>query len=206
LVTAQVLTNDDGSFTVQALNVNPQADYYLRVSSDTQAVGNYAAAVDFRATAVTLPTAAAGALGGTGATQTAANFTVIQSQQIHVVLSSNSLANKNAVLKLTVRNSAGAVVYQLLSSVGDSRSGDIYLTPGTYSVTVAVVSTNGSPPPATNFRLDAVVMTDPVGASASNSTSTTSGSSTSSSTPPPSSDLYGSYWTTQSSADQPYWY
>src|SRR5205823_6020963 len=78
LVNAQVLTNDDGSYTVQALNVTPQADYYLRVSSDTQSVGNYGVAVDFRGTAVTFPTAAAGTLGGGGATQTAANLTVVQ--------------------------------------------------------------------------------------------------------------------------------
>src|SRR5262249_17185347 len=205
---AQVLTNNDGSFTLQVLNVTPQADYYLRASSDTHAVGNYSMAVDFRGTAVTFPMGASGSLGGSD--QTTSQLTVIQSQQIHLILSPASSASGGANLQLTVRDTAGNVVYQLKSAAGESQSGDIYLTPGAYTVTIGLISTTSSAAPTTLFRLQAIVMTDPVGAQTADTTSAPAGnssSSNSSSSPPPSgNDQYASYWSPTSPSDSTYWY
>ena len=63
-VASHVLTNETGSFVLQVENAMANADYYIRVSSDSGKVGNYAMAVDFRDQAVAFDENSDGTLGG----------------------------------------------------------------------------------------------------------------------------------------------
>jgi hypothetical protein len=203
-VAAQVLTNDGGSFVVQVTGVQGGADYYLRVSSATHSVGDYGAAVEFPTSAVTFPRGVTGTLDDSH-TQTAADLTVPQTQQLHLVLAADSGQVTGAAVRLTVRDSQGNVVYQLQAADGDTVSGDVMVSAGVYTVAITVVPPADGSLPVIGFTLNLIGITDPIGVQAADTTSDPSGgnSSGSGASPPPTDG--GPTWTT-SSSDGTYWF
>ena len=62
VVSAQILANGDGVFTIQAAHLDGGGNYYLQVSSNgsTAGIGNYALDATFGTTAANLSTFASG--------------------------------------------------------------------------------------------------------------------------------------------------
>ena len=92
VVSAQILANGDGVFTIQASNLKSGGNYYLQVSSggSTAGVGNYALDAEFGSTAANLSTFASGSLSAS-APQQSYNFYVAESQLFQFLLSADGV-------------------------------------------------------------------------------------------------------------------
>src|SRR6266852_5165725 len=102
---------------------------------------------------------------------------------------STSTTNPNAWVTMTVRNSGGAVVLFLMVQAGQPTvTADVFLKMGTYSVTFAGATSDGSAWSGINFTLTGDMISDPVGAysTSPSSTGTSSPTSSGSSSTPPS--------------------
>ena len=218
-VAAEVLTNDNGTSTIQVTDAVAGADYFIKVSSATKQAGNYSLAVDFRADAIEFDLHARGSLGG-NQTATQSRLTVLHGQMMHFVIAADALpSNPNATLTMTIRNAAGQIVCERTVKAGETSSIDVFLEMGTYSVTLTVAGTSAD---RMSFHLAGIGITDPVAASSSNpssnpdespppSDSSTSdesyASAESSPSPPPEEDSSTwSYWYGSTPSDETAWY
>jgi len=201
-IATEVLTNNEGAFVLQLRNVNPNTDYFLRVGSDSNRIGNYEVAVDFNTTPIDFSMSGTGTLSNTCAQQTA-KLNVQMSQQMHFVLKANQ-SDADATVIMTIRDSANRVVCQLSTQAGDTQSADVFLADGTYTVTVSIVSSKPGPLPTLSYQLAAFGITDPVGAQQSDTTSAPEGGSSTSCEPP--SQGSSSSWSSTSSSDGSNWF
>src|SRR5262249_23811925 len=127
LVAARVLTNNDGSFTVQVDHPISNQAYYLRISADGGSVGDYEVAVDFRTQAVVLDTPASGTLSAT-TQQSAPLFLTCQNQLFHFVLTAGATTPaSNQSVEMDIFDVNGNVVFSLNAGSGDTVSGNIFL-------------------------------------------------------------------------------
>lgn len=204
LVSTEVLTNNDGAFVLQLRNARPDADYFLRVCSDSNRIGNYQIAVDFNTTPIEFSLSSSGTLSDSYRQRTA-TLNVHLSQQMHFVLSAGP-AKTDAKLMLIIRNSAGQIVHQMSVVAGESRSADVFLADGTYTVTVAILSLSGDPLPSLGYQLNAIGITDPVGAQKSDTTSAPEGGTSPNTGSPPPDDGSSSTWSSTDSSDGSAWY
>jgi hypothetical protein len=175
-VASQILTNETGSFVLQVQNAAANAGYYVRVSSDSHAVGNYAMAVDFRDQAVTFDVNSAGTLSGSN-NSTSGTLSVLQSQTFHFVLAGTTAqTNSDALLQMTIYDANGNVVFSLQANDGDARSGDVFLAAGSYRIVVKAVSKSGGILAPVAYNLSAAGITDPVGVGQADASSSPDGS------------------------------
>jgi 7-keto-8-aminopelargonate synthetase-like enzyme len=190
-----VLTNNDGSFTVQVDNPVANATYYLRVSSDGGATGQYEVATDFRMQGVLMDMAASGTLSAT-TTESAPAHVTCQDQLFHFALTAGTTATPGETVTMNIYDADHQLVFSLSASAGDTVSDDVFLAAGVYSITYSVAAPSGSVVSPIVYSLSIAGLTDPV-VSSSNTTTATSGGSTTSS---------GSDSTTTSSSGSPYTY
>jgi hypothetical protein len=132
LVPAQILSNGDGTYTVQVAGVQSGRDFYLSIHAkhDGSGVGNYGLSADFGAQAATPSTFASGSLTAAQPTQQF-NLYVAESQLFHFLLSAQGSAGQ---VRMTIFDSSGNVVTTLTADAGDTVSGSALLKPGTYRV------------------------------------------------------------------------
>jgi hypothetical protein len=174
-VASHVLTNETGSFVLQVENAMANADYYIRVSSDSGKVGNYAMAVDFRDQAVAFDENSDGTLGG-ASNSTSADLTVSQSQAFHFVLAGTTAqTNRDAVLRFAVFDNLGNLVFQMQTNDGDAVSADVFLASGSYHVVISAFSKSGGILAPVTYRFGAAGITDPVGVGQADTTSSPDG-------------------------------
>lgn len=187
-IAGKVLTNDDGSFTVQLANVSPKADYFVRVQSDTGRTGGYEVAVDFRTDSVMPATTTTGTLTSDAPVSVPVYLTT-QSQMLHFALTAAPAST--AAVVLSIYDQAGNLVFSLAAGPGDTQSGDVFLNQGTYKIAYTAVPPAGTKTFQVGYTLDLWRLTDPIGPQASDpATQPSSGS------PPPSSDggSGATYW------------
>lgn len=162
---AKVLTDCTGSAVIQVDNVQPNADYFVRVETE----GAYNLTVDFTASDIPFT------LGSTGsvATTQSATLTVSQSQMVQFVLTAG---DGDGDVTMTISDANGLVVCMLAAEANSSRSVSVFLATGTYHVEMSS-TLNGA---SLTYTLSACTITDPIGALPTDPTGTPVGS-----TPPP---------------------
>jgi hypothetical protein len=166
-VSAQIIANGDGTFTVQATGLKSSGNFFLRVvpnGSSTSPLGNYALDAEFGATAANLSTFASGSLTASTAQQSY-NLYVGESQLMQFVLSAGAVgAPAGATVQMTVTDSTGKVVYSLAAAVGDTVSGPgAFLTPGAYTIHFSLPGVTGGGVPPVSYNLLGEGISDPIG-------------------------------------------
>ncbi|PWT74923.1 MAG: hypothetical protein C5B46_03320 [Proteobacteria bacterium] len=165
-VAAEVLVNDHGSYTIQIHQPISQAMYYVEVvaanpkgSNDT---GKYFLGVDFTSRGIALQNFVAGSIPASGPTRATLNLT--QNQLFHFVLTCNTPGyTGSAGVQMTIVNSSGAIVFALTAGNNEPVSGNIILTPETYTVLFTATATTGGSPPQMNFVLQGSTPSNPIG-------------------------------------------
>jgi hypothetical protein len=167
VVSAQILANGDGIFTIQASNVKAGGNYELQVSSDgsTSGVGNYALDAEFGSTAANLSTFAGGSVSASAPQQTY-NLYVAESQLFQFLLSASGVgAPAGSAAQMTIKDANGNVVYSLTAAAGDTVSSNaLLLTPGAYTLSFTVLAPPGVALPSLAYSLMGESISDPIGA------------------------------------------
>ncbi|MFO0954121.1 MAG: matrixin family metalloprotease [Isosphaeraceae bacterium] len=165
-VPVRVISNGNGSFSIQAVGLKAGGNYLLRVgpsaSVGSPATGNYALTAHFSTVGAQLRSLAAGSIPTAGSTLSA-NLYVGRSQLMHLLLSANTLKGATAApgsaVKMTIRDKNGKAVAWLTAAAGDTVSGpDVLLTPGAYVVQYTLVGTAGL-----GLSLAGSAISDPIG-------------------------------------------
>jgi hypothetical protein len=180
-ITAQVLANEGGSVTLQLASVTPGAWYYIKtgstVSSGAGSTGMYTVSVDFGTAATAMQTYASGQL--TAATpQQSGTLAVQETNLFHFVLA--VAANDGTNVAMTIRNSAGQVVGQLIVTNGTTSSLTLTLDPDTYTIQLTAFRTDGNPITPVQFSLLGDTLGEKMGATASDTSGSSTGGSSSS--------------------------
>lgn len=214
LVPANVIVNENGTFTVQLTNAVAGASYYVKVSaanpSGPNNIGGYFLGVDFNGTPVSLQTVTQGTLSASQS-QTSGTLSLTQAQMMHFVLSVGS-TNSAAALRLTILDASGKAVTTAVAYSGED---PVSITPvlaaGNYTILLTEYAPAGSSLPALPYTLQVARLDDPIGpqpdsstapagspppSSSTTTTTTSSGTSSSSST---SDSTYYYYYPSSSS-------
>jgi hypothetical protein len=174
VVSAQILANGDGVFTIQASGLNSGGNYELQVSAggSTSGVGNFALDATFRFTAANLSTFASGNVSAS-APQQSYNLYVGESQLFQFLLSASGIgAPAGSAVQMTIKDQNGNIVYSLTANAGDTVSSNaLLLTPGAYTLSFTVLGPPGGPVPALSYSLMGESISDPIGAVANDPTS-----------------------------------
>ncbi len=157
---AEILLNGAGRYAIQITGTASNRSYLLRVSGAN--TGNYALEASFRSKAVDLQTFAAGSVSDTQSAQY--KLYAGRTQLFGFTLTATGPAG--AAVRMTVTNQAGATVFELAATAGDTVSGlSAFLPPGEYTVHITSV---GSAQPA-GYSIRGAVQTDPIGPQPGNS-------------------------------------
>jgi hypothetical protein len=199
-VAAQVLVNENGTYTVQVDHATPGGTYFIEVLAASPAGANstgvYFLGVNFGTTPSQLNPVTSGTLTQSQP-QASGTLAVNWTQQIHLVLSANS-GNPAAgsVLTLTISDAQGAAVATIVVSDGNTVTQTLTLGPGSYTFQFSAATTTGQPLPPLNYALLSSTLDANQGPQATDSTtappssySTSGGTTTtaSMSSPPPTS-------------------
>jgi hypothetical protein len=166
VVSAQILANGDGVFTIQASGLNSGGNYELQVSSGGSAsgVGNYVLDAEFGSTAADLSTFASGGLSAS-TPQQSYDFYVAESQLFQFLLSASGVgAPAGSTVQMTINDQNGNVIYTLTADAGDTVSSNaLLLTPGAYTLSFTVLGPQGGPVPSLSYSLMGESISDPIG-------------------------------------------
>ncbi|QEL17788.1 matrixin family metalloprotease [Limnoglobus roseus] len=182
-IATEVLTADGNTTTVQLRDVPSGQTYFLKLSSDTHARGNYVLSTDLRSDALTFPSGPVQSLD-TLAPLVNGGLVLTQTGQVHLVLSADGTGVDTPGVEMVVTAEDGTVVATLTTAAHRGRSLDVFLTAGTYSIRFRALGTSAP----VDFRLAAVVITDPVGATPVDPTDDPEPTSPPPPPPPPTGD------------------
>jgi hypothetical protein len=161
-VAAQVLTNGNGTSTVQIANSVPGAVYYMKVTVTEQATqdkGNYLVSASFGEVATPLRTFAQGTLSASDRDDSTRLY-IATTQLFHFVLTTGN-EDPGALVRLRIRDGAGNEVVYLVARAGETISGSsVLLTPGSYLVEFEVENPNGPP---ISYQLQGSSQSTPIG-------------------------------------------
>ena len=159
-----VFAAGNGTYTVQYRNAVPGQVYTVEVAAanpaGTAATGNYAIALNHRAAALDLPTLASATLTDQ-AKQHSYQLTTTGSRTFHYDLAVSGVSANTAV-RVTVYDSAGAVVGSFAALAGTSVGFDLRLPAGVYTLKVSGGEKTGAAF-AVGFTLKGIVRDDPLG-------------------------------------------
>jgi hypothetical protein len=187
-LTSQVFTANGNTTILQVSGLQPDGIYYIHAASDTGTVGAFELAADVGTPTVQIPLLGAGMLTP-AAPQASGGFTLTQTAQVHLVVSATGTSG---AVELVVMAADGETVATMTAAADRTRSVDVILAAGQYTVTVQ--ATDGS---SLSYRIGMVVMTDPIGAQPSDPTSNPQ--PTSPPPPPPPTSSSGDGTTSSSS-------
>jgi hypothetical protein len=161
-VSAQVVTNENGTYTVQVVNAAPGQDYYVRVSAaNAGGTGDYQLTVDARLPAVTLDALAAGTLTA-GASQSYGTLQIDHSQVMSFALSAAADAAVPSGVRMTIYDGSGHIVRSLFATAGQTVTATVYLGAGSYTVRFDGLSPAGVALPTPTYALKGIVLSDPI--------------------------------------------
>jgi hypothetical protein len=170
LLSSQVLTNDQGVFTIQLPEASSTNGYYIVVeslnSSGPGSTGNYFLGVNFHAEPpVVLSQLATGTLTQS-APQEFSQFTLNQNELWHFNLSADTgSANVAEEVQMQIYDQSGNLLFSLTSYAGQPPStGCVYLMSGTYTIRFAAVAENPDDFASLAFALTGENLSYPIGA------------------------------------------
>jgi hypothetical protein len=181
----QVFSANGNATILQVSGLQPGGIYYIRAASDTGAIGAYELSADVGTPAVQLPQLGSGTLTPS-IPHASGGFAITVTAQVHLVASASGSSGS---LALTVDAASGQPVAELTASANRTRSLDLILPAGQY--TVAVQSSTGS---TLSYSLEIVAMSEPIGAQPGDPTQSPEPTSP----PPPPVPSDGSSTTTSS--------
>jgi hypothetical protein len=165
-VAAEVLVNDSGAYTVQASGLAPGQTYYVTLTPP--AVGNgedasFSLVADFKQTSSLLPVLAAGNV--TTATSPPAYALYVALDQVFnfTLSAAGTGAPAGSTVQMTITDSQGNVVYNLVAASGQTVTGlPVLLAPGAFTVRFSLFTPGGAPG-SLSFQLRGGSITEPIG-------------------------------------------
>lgn len=161
-IAAEVLARGGGVYSIQVVGLPPKTTYFVRVESSTPAsssMGNYQFSMDYgpRVNLTMFATATLSAAspsdGGT--------LYIAENQLFELTLSASSTPSRSGV-QMTLYNEANQPVQSLMVLAGETRSGSVFLTPGTYRARFTAASADQSIPSVV-VSLRGTRLSDPIG-------------------------------------------
>jgi hypothetical protein len=166
----QVVTNDNGTYTVQLPNARVGVNYYVKVFAPDpfggRGTGNYALAVDFN----TVAPVGFGSLANGGLSAAAPllyrTLTVNHTQLMQFTLSADvGPSTVASAVRMTIFDSSGRAVFTLVAQAGQPLStGTAYVPAGTYTVAFNAATKTGEALPALAYVLQKRDLSLPVDA------------------------------------------
>jgi len=170
LLPTQVVANEGGTFTVQLLNTNASANYYVKVNAfdpyGTRNVGNYAMTADFTGSAPVQFTPLAGGTLLDNARQQVRSMTVT-TPRLYVFSLSGDIAGSStaSAVRMTIFNSTGHSVFTQVCYAGRPLStGTVYLGVGNYAISFNAATQTGAAMPPLAFTIARRIISDPIDA------------------------------------------
>jgi hypothetical protein len=168
-IAATVVENEEGSYTVQATNIQAGMIYYCVVTTNSATsnnnVGPYRITVDVNNyAAVQYASLASGTLTQ-AAPEEASTLTVPSAGGLYNFSLSAQTANSSvaSAIQMTVYNSSGQVVFTLVANSGQGVvTGTALLGSGTYTVSFSAATQNGSALPSLAYALGGVALSGPL--------------------------------------------
>jgi hypothetical protein len=187
-VSARLVADGNGLYTVVVSNAAPNADYHLAVESRTGGAGDYELGAGFRSVVTAPHEVDSGLLTLLNPTKTG-TIEVTGSAQIYFRLTSALTPVVGPSVVVRVYDSMNCVRFQLLARAGEVADGVALLGPGCYRVEV---SANGTilPSLVSGFSLAMALLTDPVGMTPSDPNNPGGGTEEQPPPPPPSGYNY----------------
>ncbi len=161
-VTAEVIAQSDDEIALQISGVLSAKDYFIRVHGENYVKeAEVEIEVDFAHDSTHLEQLVSGSLAA-GASESLQTLTVNQSQLFHWVLSGSDWSQPQETgVQMNVVDAAGQTVYRLAAADGASRSGDVFLAAGQYTVRFTrAVSDTATP---VIFKLSGLTTSEPLG-------------------------------------------
>lgn len=154
-VAARILANGNGTFAVQAVGVEANSDFVVRVG-DAAAPGNYELDVSFQTRAAEVTTFGSGTANA-GEIMSSTLF-VARSQVFGFALTATGPVG--ATVQFSMVNAAGKTVFSMTGTVGDTITATTPLiAPGEYTLAMSITGPAGP----VEFTLSGGVITDPIG-------------------------------------------
>lgn len=156
-VAADVVANGTGGFAIQANGLVANSPYVVRAVSATGESGNYQVVVETKAVGPLVSSQAGRRLSAATPTKSY-KFFVAQNALFHFALT----AGPESGVRMTVRDRAGAVVFQLNAAAGQTASvAPTLFIPGAYLVQFTATDQLGTN--IVSFKLRGASISDPVG-------------------------------------------
>ncbi|MDB5350336.1 MAG: hypothetical protein JWN86_1583 [Planctomycetota bacterium] len=161
-VPTRVLSNGNGTYTIEAVGISSDSWYYVRVSGNDPAgtvTGNYELVVDSPSKPADLATFASGTIAAVSSPQTY-DLYVASSQLFHLLLTAGTTVTPGTAVNMLVLDAGGGLRYTLTAKAGRTVSSEaLFLTPGAY--TIRFVSEGTDQP--ISYDLSGQSISDPVG-------------------------------------------
>jgi hypothetical protein len=158
---AQLLVNQDGTYTIQLLNVAPSQTFLVAVAAAPghpgHAVGNYFLGINFNEDPVVLDTFVNKDVLSGARSQNSGTLDVFQSQLMHFVFITGG---KSGTLDVTVTDSSGNTIYQASIAAGTTLTTNLVLKPDSYQFHFLGHSLGAG---SLTYSLQALGISDPVG-------------------------------------------
>lgn len=175
---ADILVNGDGVFTVQAQNLEPDADYFVRVSVNPQPqgeqpqtlartsrleLGNYSLTASFGLRAAELETFVSGEVNRLLGRNSVMLY-VAQDQLFHFLLTATAPRDSMAGVRAAIRNEKGEPILALEVRAGNTASGPVqHLVPGSYRIDFEYLAERPFLGPPVSYELRGGRLSKPVG-------------------------------------------
>ena len=167
VVPSEVQANGaDGRVVIQVANPLPLQTYFVKVQSVGRngqgLIGNYTVTVDFTLLAVNASTVTSSTLTNSRK-QEYLTFNAPESRAYYFALDANSTdASVQSGLRMVIFGANGAVVATMTVDAGSTSTATILLPAGTYYLRFEAATTTGAALPNLNYKLRAVVVSDPI--------------------------------------------
>jgi Matrixin len=164
----EVVTNEQGAYTVQLANQSPGQTYYIRVSaadpSGAQALGGYALSANLSDTGVTTFDSLTSGTLTASANTLYGSLTLTGGKLVQYSLSASTAAGAPvSAVGLTIVDSNGNTVFSMAAVAGQPlTTGTVWLSAGTYTVVFDAATQNGSPLQGVSFSASIRERSDPM--------------------------------------------
>lgn len=169
LVPSQVLGNDHGFYSVQVLNVTPDADYYVKVGAlapnGRHNSGNYFLGVNFSQNQTVTAQSFASGILTPSSPQQVQGVTIGRSEAVQFILNADATgATDAAQVQMLIYDVNNNVVFALVAYAGQpASSGVAYLAAGAYHIAYVAVARSGTLTSALSYGLKGILLSDPIG-------------------------------------------
>jgi hypothetical protein len=170
-VASNILLNGNGTYSVQATNLVPAANYYVKVApAQPGQTGNYSLSISFGNVPASMPTITSKTVS-TSRPQASDELYIGKSQLFQFVLSAGMAGvPQDGTVRMELYNNAGTLLFTLTAQAGNTVSGSsVFLTPGHYRVRFTFQSSSAAAPPLL-FNLRGTNLSDPIGAASDDPT------------------------------------